>query len=74
MEEAFPDALVERCAYERLIAGMPNEEKDRHVLAAAVASRSDVLVTANLDDFPLGPCREWGIDVQGPDIFLQHQV
>ncbi len=35
MEEAFPDALVERGAYERLIDGMPNNETDRHVLAAA---------------------------------------
>lgn len=30
-------------------------------------------MTANLDDFPLEPCRELGIDVQDPDTFLQHQ-
>ena len=36
MRRAFPDAEV--AGYEALIEGMTNDPKDRHVLAAAVAS------------------------------------
>ena len=36
MEQAFPDAMIERERYTPLIASMPNDEKDRHVLAAAI--------------------------------------
>jgi len=35
MQEAFPEAMV--IGYEDLIENMPNDEKDRHVAAAAVA-------------------------------------
>jgi hypothetical protein len=31
---------------------MTNEPKDRHVLAAAVRGRADVIVTENIRDFP----------------------
>jgi len=46
----FPDARV--TSYEELISSMTNDPEDRHVLAAAVAGRADVLVTENLKDFP----------------------
>ncbi|SFV03779.1 PIN domain-containing protein [Alicyclobacillus macrosporangiidus] len=73
MENAFPDAMVPRKMYEMLIPTMPNEEKDRHVLAAAIVARADVLVTANLKDFRFDP--EFAtIDVQHPDKFLCHQL
>jgi predicted nucleic acid-binding protein len=36
MTSAFPEALVS--GYEHLIASMPNEPKDRHVTAVAVAT------------------------------------
>jgi predicted nucleic acid-binding protein len=35
--------------YESLIGSMTNHPKDRHVLAAAVAGRADVLVTESTD-------------------------
>jgi predicted nucleic acid-binding protein len=48
MNGAFPDALV--TGYEALIGDMTNDPKDRHVLAAAVRSGAEALVTENLRD------------------------
>ena len=52
---------------------MTNDPKDRHVLAAAVVGRADVIVTFNLSDFPPAACQPYGVDVQDPDTFLVHQ-
>jgi len=49
---AFLNAVVPCLA--DLINTMTNDPKDRHVLAAAVYSRCDVIVTKNTQDFPLG--------------------
>ena len=69
MEAAFPDAMVSRDDYSKLIGDMPNDEKDRHVLAAAIATRANVLVTANLKDFkPLPDHCE--VEIQHPDDLL----
>ena len=38
--------------YEVLLPTMPVNEKDRHVLAAAVACQAQIIVTNNLKDFP----------------------
>jgi hypothetical protein len=46
---------------------------DRHVLAAAIKGRADVIVTANLKDFPAETLERWGIEAQHPDEFLTHQ-
>ena len=50
MHEHFLDALVH--GYEPLLPAMTNQEKDRHVLAAAVAAGAEIIVTRNLRDFP----------------------
>ncbi|MHB1682066.1 MAG: PIN domain-containing protein [Bacilli bacterium] len=73
MTRAFDDALVPRASYELLIASMPINEKDRHVLAAAQIARADVLVTDNIRDFPESTVRAFGIDVQNADTFLCYQ-
>jgi predicted nucleic acid-binding protein len=70
MREAFPDAAV--TGFERLIPVMPNDEKDRHVLAAAVAAGAQVIVTSNLRDFPAAALDPFGIEAQSPDEFLLH--
>jgi hypothetical protein len=49
---------------------MPNDRKDRHVLAAAVVGGAEVLVTSNLRHFPPEACEPLGIRVQSPDDFL----
>jgi predicted nucleic acid-binding protein len=71
MTGAFAGAAVPADAIAELEPAMTNDEKDRHVLAAAVASGSEVVVTFNLTDFPeeaLGPL---GIEAVHPDDFLQ---
>lgn len=50
MRIAFPHAEV--TGHEGLIRAMTNHRKDRHVLAAAVKGGADLLVTANVRDFP----------------------
>ena len=71
MERAFPDAMV--TGHEALIEGMSNDPKDRHVLAAAVRGRADVIVTSNVRDFPPGAREPYDVDAQTPDEFLRHQ-
>lgn len=43
---------------------------DRHVLAAAIHARAQVIVTKNLRDFPVKDVAPWGIRVRHPDAFL----
>src|SRR5919202_4811570 len=50
MQGAFPEASVP--GYEVLIDHMANDPKDRHVLAAAVVSQAQIIVTDNLRHFP----------------------
>lgn len=66
------DALVE--AFEDLIDALQLPDlNDRHVLAAAIKGRADLIVTANLKDFPAQALARWGIEAQHPDDFLIHQ-
>jgi predicted nucleic acid-binding protein len=65
MEREFPEAGV--AGYEHFVSAMRNDEKDRHVAAAAVKAGAQVIVTSNLDDFRELP---EGIEAQSPDAFL----
>jgi predicted nucleic acid-binding protein len=65
------DALIEN--FEDLIPSLSlPDPDDRHVLAAAIRGRADVIVTYNLKDFPEAAITPLGIDVQHPDEFLTH--
>lgn len=68
LRDAFPEAKVS--GHERLIGAMPNDPKDRHVLAAAVVAKAEVIVTANLKHFPKAALSTFGIRAQSPDTFL----
>lgn len=72
VRRAFPDAEVQ--GYEDLIDGMTNDRKDRHVLAAAVRGNAEVLVTANLKDFPDAALKSFDISAISPDDFLLDQL
>ena len=49
------------------------DPNDRHVLAAAIKGRADLIVTTNLKDFPVDILTRWRIEAMHPDTFLVHQ-
>jgi predicted nucleic acid-binding protein len=49
------------------------DPNDRHVLAAAIVGRADLIVTFNVKDFPDDKVAPFDIEVQHPDEFLNHQ-
>ncbi|HEX2077036.1 MAG TPA: PIN domain-containing protein [Longimicrobium sp.] len=73
MEMAVPGALVE--GYEAKIPGLhlPDPD-DRHVLAAAIEAKADVIVTFNLGDFPASVVSEHGVEVMHPDDFVMELI
>lgn len=72
MTDAFPDACV--TGYEAFIDGMACDPKDRHVLAAAVHSDCQVMVTFNIKDFPRASVEPHRLTVVDPDTFLLDQL
>lgn len=68
MTAALPAAMV--TGYEDSIEDhdLPDPD-DRHVLAAAIATKATLLVTSNLDDFPAAKIPK-GLKVVSPDEFV----
>ena len=66
--QAFPEALV--TGHERLLPVMTNDEKDRHVVAAAVKGGASLIVTFNLKHFPEAALEPWGILASHPQDYL----
>lgn len=67
--EAFPDALVQN--YEPLIKGLKlPDDKDCHVLAAAIKTNANLIVTNNLKDFPLAYLATFGLSAKNADDFI----
>ncbi|HQX50634.1 MAG TPA: PIN domain-containing protein [Planctomycetaceae bacterium] len=61
--------------YESLIPGLSlPDPDDRHVLAAAIRARADVIVTFNLADFPKSTLSQFEIEAQHPDEFIRHLI
>ena len=70
---AFPDALVTN--YKPLIATLElPDEKDRHVLAAAIKVNANIIVTDNLKDFPAEYLKGFGLKAQSADDFLADMI
>lgn len=70
---AVRDCLV--TGYEPLIEPLDLPDlDDRHVLAAAIRSRAQVIVTENLRDFPSSVLSAWDIEAKSPDDFILDQI
>lgn len=66
---AFPEALVKD--YEPLIETLKlPDEKDKHVLAAAIKTNAHLIVTNNLKDFPEKYLDTFGLKAISADDFL----
>lgn len=71
---ALMDAAIEDClitGYEPLIPTLQlPDANDRHVLAAAIHTQAEVIVTYNLRDFPAATLAPHNLTAQHPDEFL----
>jgi hypothetical protein len=73
MDTSVRDCIV--TGYNALIPSLTlPDPNDRHVLAAAIVGRCDVIVTTNLADFPQAALSQYGIKAQHPDEFLTNHL
>ena len=73
MNQATRDCIVS--GYEPLISELDlPDPKDRHVLAAAIVGRCDVIVTKNTKDFPEESLAPYGLEARHPDEFLSDHL
>lgn len=73
MKGAIRDCLV--VGYEPLIDAVQLPDPgDRHVLAAAIRAKAQVIVTFNLKDFPQETLALWDVEAVHPDAFLEAQI
>jgi len=67
--EYYPEAMVTGFAH--LIPDCTNHPKDRHVLAAAIHSKTDTIVTFNVKDFNREALDPWSIKAVHPADYLK---
>lgn len=73
MVGAVRDCLV--VGYQTLVDALQlPDPKDRHVLAAAITARAQVIVTSNLKDFPAYLLEGWNVEAKHPDEFVLDQI
>lgn len=68
IKKYFPEAIVE--VPEHLVTKMTNNPDDRHVIAAAIVAKAEVIVTVDMDGFPTEALAPWGIEAWHADDFL----
>lgn len=73
MNIAFPDANITNYKHKISERYLP-DKKDRHVLAAAIISRSRTIVTFNVRDFPAYVLEIFGIRSIHPDLFISELI
>jgi len=66
---AFPDACVLNPNIDPIKL---TAKEDRHIVAAAIQSHAEVIVTQNISDFPEDELSFYNIEAQTPDEFLVH--
>ena len=64
----FSEAWIS--GYELLIPKMTNDERDRHVVAAAVRGEAAIILTLNLRHFRPEHLATWGVRALHPQSFL----
>ena len=64
----FPESMV--TGHGHLVNECTNDPKDRHVLACAIHSKAEVILTFNLRDFPSAALEPWGIAATHPQDYL----
>lgn len=64
----FPESIVE--GYESFIPALSNDEKDRHVLAAAIKGEAQLILTFNLKHFKQQALAPWDIQASHPQDYL----
>jgi predicted nucleic acid-binding protein len=74
MEQAFEDAIVEDFEDFLAACAVLPDQKDAHVLAAALKTKANVLVTENLKHFPSEQFAAFGLDVRTTDEFIADTI
>jgi predicted nucleic acid-binding protein len=74
MEKAFKDAMVEDFDDFLAICGGQPDPADAYVLAAALKSKADVIVSNNLKHFPIDRLKALGLDVCSADAFIADTI
>ena len=73
MNTAVPDSLV--TGYEDLIDSLTlNDPDDRHVLAVAIRSNADSIVTFNQRDFDDAELAKFDLYTEHPDEFISNMI
>ncbi|MCB8932673.1 MAG: PIN domain-containing protein [Fimbriimonadaceae bacterium] len=67
--EVFPEAMVS--GFEHIIPACTNHPDDRHVLAAAIHSKTETIATFNVKDFKPDALDPWGINATHPGDYLK---
>lgn len=67
--ETFPEAMV--TDYEAFIDRCENDPKDRHILAAAIRSNTETIVTMNVRHFKPQHLEPWGVTAAHPGEYLK---
>jgi predicted nucleic acid-binding protein len=68
LTQHFPEAMV--TGFDHLIPRCTNDIKDRHVLACAIHSKAETILTFNLKDFSASALAPWGIVARHPQEYL----
>ena len=72
-QRTFPDALVDN--YEAFVDSLElPDEKDRHVLAAAIKTNANIIITNNLKDFPAAYLATFGLTAKTADDFITDTI
>jgi PIN domain len=70
MSASFPEAMLNQPAADAIEREMPNHEKDRHVLAAALTGDAELVITNNLRHFAQADLDKVGKQAMSPDQLL----